>query len=99
MKKLSKILSESYPFKENPLIREEDDFRNHDYDPSWDYDIDDNPDPLIANITKETVERIKEKLLPEIEELKDIEFHFIKDAEDNTFEIYSLCNTRSETRG
>jgi len=96
--KLSHIISlaESYPFKPFPLIREAGDLReNHDYDPSWDYEIDDNPDPEYVKLVNETVGEIKSRILPEFGDIKTITTSYILDNDDDTLARY-INGTKSD---
>jgi RimJ/RimL family protein N-acetyltransferase len=55
---------------------------NHDYDPSWDYEMSNNVDEDIISFVKSYVEILKRDLLPEIEVIKDIKVGFANLSDD-----------------
>lgn len=50
----------------------------HDYNPSWDYDVDPNPDQAIVQFINNYLQKIKQELLPEIGFIQDIKPAFIR---------------------
>ena len=51
----------------------------HDYNPSWDYDVDPQPDQKIVQFINSYIQKIKQDLFPEIGFIQDIKPAFIKD--------------------
>jgi len=67
----------------------------HDYNPSWDYEIDTSPDQNIVNFVNNYIEKIKKDILPETGFIQDIKPAFIKG--DNNYLAKYINGTYSHT--
>ena len=64
---------------------------HHDYDPSWDYEVDPIPDQKLVQIAEETIKEINTKIIPQIAETVGIEIckaAYIKSGNDNELARY-----------
>ena len=62
---------------------------HHDYDPSWDYEIDEVPDEQLVSITEDIMKEINENLMPEIG-MGHAKVAYIKDAGEQTLARYAF---------
>ena len=60
---------------------------DHDYNPSWDYDVEVSPDKKIVDYINNYINKVKQNILPQIGFIKDIKAAFIK-GEMNTLARY-----------
>ena len=51
---------------------------DHDYNPSWDYEIDTKADAVIVNYVNQYIDTLKKELFPQLDVMEDIKPAFIK---------------------
>ena len=60
----------------------------HDYNPNWDYEVNDSPDQQIAQYVEQYVNKLKKELLPEIGFIHSIKVGFIQNDEKGMIARY-----------
>ncbi|MHA1468989.1 MAG: hypothetical protein ACTSSP_00355 [Candidatus Asgardarchaeia archaeon] len=50
----------------------------HDYDPNWDYEMNNNPDQQIVQYVEQYINKLKKELLPQIGFIQDIKVGFVQ---------------------
>jgi hypothetical protein len=55
--------------------------KTHNYDPAWDYDVDDKPNKKVVQLVRAITKKIKKDLLPHIKKFEDFTIAYIKDKD------------------
>lgn len=55
-----------------------DAYSSHDYDPSWDYEMDENIDEEVKESSDHALSVIRSEVLPKIGMFEDVSIHFVK---------------------